>query len=121
MGAARGYDGKLINTNMGFGGSVNGKRKYNLLSVPAMLKLGFQFWLGDFPYMLTPDSQEIPLYVNSDSGFLGLRLHTNNDPEVDLDVGSMTVGSIAPQVGFVSNDYLLWHRRFHHASMETLR
>ena len=71
--------------------------------------------------MLTPDSEEIPLYVNSDSGFLGLRLHTNNDPEVDLDVGAMTVGSIAPQVGFVSNDYLLWHRRFHHASMETLR
>jgi hypothetical protein len=121
MGAARGYDGKLVNLNMGFGGSVQGKRKYNLLSVPAMLKLGYQFWLGDFPYLLTPSNQEIPLYVDSDSGFLGIRIHTVEDPEVQLDVNSMQVGSSAPQVGFVSNDCLLWHRRFHHTSMETLR
>ena len=35
------------------------------------LRLGYQFWFGDYPYMVTPNGEEVPLYHKS-NGYLGL-------------------------------------------------
>ena len=51
--------------------------KDNLASVPMMRSLGYQFWFGDYPFMITPDGAEIPLYVKR-SGYLGIQVHPIN-------------------------------------------
>ena len=64
--------------SLGYAGFRPEAVKDNLVSIPTLLRLGYQFWLGDYPYMLTPLGEEIPLYVDS-SGYLGLRVHSTAD------------------------------------------
>ena len=112
--------GEMVGMNLGFGGALKSHQMKNqLLSIPTMIQQGYQFWLGNFPYMLTPDIKEIPLYVNN-KGFLGLRMHTANDSNIGNCVQSLHVTTPTAEIGYLANDELLWHRRMCHVNMNTL-
>ena len=102
--------------NLGYAGFLPDAVKDNLLSIPTLRRLGYQFWLGDYPYMLTPLEEEIPLYVGP-SGYLGLRVHSTADAKFDP---RPMIQTRAKQVGFLSNDCSLWHARFCHQAEELI-
>ena len=109
-------DGGDMYLNLGYAGFLPDAVKDNLASIPTLRKIGYQFWLGDYPYMVTPLGVEIPLYVGA-SGYLGVRVHSTVDAAFDP---QPLIQTRAKQVGFLSNDYSLWHARFCHQADELL-
>ena len=76
------HDGKKTECPLGYGGVMpDHGMKDNLASVPFMRRLGYQFWFGNYPYMVTPNGCEVPLYIKG-NGYLGLRIHPMKADEV---------------------------------------
>ena len=93
--------GKNQYMNLGHAGVLSSVGKDNLLSVPTLRKMGFQFWFGDHPICVTPHGQELPLYM-SESGLLALCLHTSSNYGFDP---KPFIQTRAHRVGFLSNDH----------------
>ena len=130
VGCTKDFDGKAVVCPIGFGGVIyEPGMKDNLASVPYMLRLGYQFWFGDYPYMVTPNGEEVPLYHKS-NGYLGLRVHafgskefpTTSQLKMPKQISSYTFEQPRQaRIGYLSNDVILWHKRFCHVLERVLQ
>ena len=85
----------------------------NLVSTVAMMSLGYQFWFGECPYMITPDGDEVLLYQKT-NGYLCLKVTPMTGEQVS---------QLMPppkMIGWVTNDIDLWHERCCHMSEEPI-
>ena len=111
--------GKQITIQLGYMGLMP-QVNQPLISVPLMRELGYQFYLCDFPYVLTPQGHELPLYVK-DNGFLCLRL-SRPEPHKVNSVATQRVAKarkgLVPhrraRIGWLKKDAELWHHRLCH-------
>ena len=116
-GHCKDFTGNNCSCPLGFGAILSRHTvKDNLLSVPILQSFGYQFWFGQYPYMVTPDGKEVPLYVKK-NGYLCLRLHPTSNTDRPV---SRTVSAIHRDVNYLDRDVLLWHRRFCHVDGRTL-
>ncbi|HIB77367.1 MAG TPA: transposase, partial [Flavobacteriales bacterium] len=88
-----------------------------LVSVPEMISLGSQFWFGDYPFLVTPDHKEVPLYVGQDD-FLYIKLFPSTSQQVE-EFGVSAVQTEPPvhetfRIGWLSDDFELHHQRLVH-------
>ena len=120
-GTCKTFDRLAADVPIGFGGVLNSTDlKDNLASVPTMRSLGYQFWFGDYPYMITPGGLEVPLYVKH-NGYLAIRIHPTTAERRVLNAKlCVQANAVLKRIGYLSTDVLLWHRRFCHISTVTL-
>ena len=104
--------GHFHQVNLGWSGCKDGVTRDNLGSVPTMIQLGWQFWFGNHPYCVSPTGVEFPLYVSS-TGYLALRMVTIQPKQVNSNTIQEPLTN-AKNVGYLSNDFDLWHSRFCH-------
>ena len=137
VGMTKSFSGERTTTPVGYGGVIVEKGlQDNLASVPMMRKLGYQFWFGEYPFMVTPNGTEVPLYIKQ-NGYLGMRIHPLNTTE-RKDIANTSAkftssnikafgldndqqSPVSAKIGYLSNDINLWHERFCHVPPRTLR
>ena len=108
---AKDHKGDMVALNLGWSGYREASRSQdNLLSVPVLRNLGWQFWFGDHPYAVDPAGQEILLYSNH-RGYLALRVHTVESARINA---TEYFCDEPRQIGYLSNDWDLWHGRMVH-------
>ena len=121
-GGVKNLEGQEVKCNLGYGGVASRHMvQDNLLSVPQLRKLGYQFWFGQFPYAVTPQGDRLPLYVK-ENGYLCLRVHASRahgSDDQEAAVGQIRTDEATVQ--YLERDILLWHRRFAHVDAKTLR
>ncbi len=116
VGMAKSTTNKRVMVESGMSGHISSSAAPmtdNLVSTVAMTSLGYQFWFGECPFMVTPDGDEILLYQKT-NGYLCVKVTPMTGEQVSQ------LMSPPKLIGWVTNDIDLWHERCCHLSEEAI-